>query len=171
MHASKTSKEFEEHWKEYLQRLERSWNKARAHYGKSPKWTGWQSKIERARRTDELLSYLENARGAEEHSVDEIVEHAPSGIGINPASGNSLYIEKMEMKDGILSVWSPQKLKVEFLPGRMSLIPIVNRGRTYKPPSSHCGASINPVDVIGIAELGFKFYAESLQEAEAFFVK
>ena len=171
MRDSGDSREFEEHWKEFLHRVERSWNKARAHYGKSPKWSGWQSSHERARRTDQLLSYLENARGAEEHTVNEIVEHRPGGIGINAAEGNSLYLERLEVNNGKVSVWSPQRLKIEFLPTKMALAPIVNRGKTFAPPSRHLGREVNPADVIGIAELGLKYYADAISSAEAFFVK
>ncbi len=37
MRASTSLDEFEDHWREFLHRLERAWNKAVAHFGKSPK--------------------------------------------------------------------------------------------------------------------------------------
>lgn len=171
MAAAHTIDEFEEQWKEFLRRLERVWNKAIAHFGKSPKWNGWQGKYDNLRRRDPLLSYLVNARGAEEHTVNEVVGREPGGIGINPAEGNSLYIERMEIKNGTLSIRSPQKVKIEFLAARMTLVPVVNRGRRYGLPSHHLGNSIDPSNVLGVAELAVKFYEEALAQAEAFFVK
>jgi hypothetical protein len=163
--------EYEEHWKEFLRRLERCWNKAHAHYGKSPKWNGWQGRIDKLRRTDPLLSYLVNARGAEEHSVNDISARHAGGIGINPAEGNSLYIEHMEINQGVISIRSPQNLKIDFFPERMALLPVINRGRTYDVPRAHLGKGVDPADVRAIAEKGISFYEQALREAEAFFVR
>ncbi len=171
MAAATSLDEYEEHWKEFLRRLERCWNKAYAHYGKSPKWNGWQGRIDRLRRTDPLLSYLVNARGAEEHTVNEITTRHPGGIGINPAQGNSLYIERMEINNGTISIRSPQKLKIEFTPARMGLLPVTNRGRTYATPTWHLGNSIDAGNVQAVASLALRFYDQVLREAEAFFVK
>lgn len=112
-----------------------------------------------------------NARGAEEHTVNEITTRHPGGIGINPAEGNSLFIEHMEVNNGVISIRSPQKLKIEFTPGRMGLSPVTNRGRTYAMPTSHLGKSIDPHDVHAVARTALDFYEQALRDAEAFFVK
>lgn len=171
MRSSKSLDEFEENWKEFLRRLERAWNKACAHFGKSPKWNGWKGKHEALRKSDPLLSYLINARGADEHTVNEIVERKPGGIGINPAEGNTLYIERMEINRGNISIKSPQRLKIEFLPAKTLLLPVVNRGRTYAVPTSHLGKAVDPTNVISVAERGVEFYERLLSEAETFFIK
>jgi hypothetical protein len=171
MVAATSLDEYEEHWKEFLRRLERCWNKAHAHYGRSPKWNGWQGRIDKLRRKDPLLSYLVNARGAEEHSVNEISARHPGGIGINPAEGNSLCIEHMEINQGVISIRSPQNLRIDFIPERIGLLPVINRGRTYDVPRTHLGQGVDPADVRAIAEKGIAFYEQALREAEAFFVK
>jgi hypothetical protein len=74
MRNAKTIDEFEESWKTFLGRLERVWSKSINHFGKSPKWNGWKGKFESLRKSDPLLSYLVNARGAEEHTVNEIIK-------------------------------------------------------------------------------------------------
>lgn len=170
MGAAASLDEYEEHWKEFMRRIERCWSKAHAHYGKSPKWNGWQGKIDRLRRADPLLSYLVNARGAEEHTVNEITTRHPGAISINPAEGNSLYIERMEINSGAVSIRSPQKLKIEFTPARVGLVPVTNRGRTYATPTSHLGNSIDASDVQAVASLALRFYEQILRDAEAFFV-
>jgi hypothetical protein len=170
MRSTKALDEFEENWKEFLWRLERVWNKAFSHFGKSPKWNGWKGRFEGLRKTDTLLAYLVNARGADEHTVNKIVAREPGGIGINPAEGNSLYIERMEINNGHISIKSPQKLRVDFLPASMTLVPVVNRGRTYPIPTTHLGKPVDPTNVVSIAEAGAQFYQNFLAQAEEFFV-
>lgn len=171
MRNAKALDEFEESWKEFLGRLERVWNKAFNHFGKSPKWNGWKGKFEGLRKTDPLLAYLVNARGADEHTVNEIVGREPGGIGINAAEGNSLYIEHMEINNGHISIKSPQKIRVDFLPAKTTLLPVVNRGRTYPIPTIHLGNPIDPTNVLSVAEAGAQFYQQFLAQAKEFFVK
>lgn len=171
MRNAKSLNEFEECWKSFLHRLERVWNKASHHYGKSPKWNGWKGKYEQLRQRDPLLSYLVNARGAEEHTVNEIVSRDGGGIGINPAKGNSLYIEEMTINNGTISIKSPQQLRIDFISAKTKLLPVVNRGRTYPVPTTHLGRQIDPANVVEVAEAGAKFYEKFLNEVESYFVK
>ena len=162
---------YEECWREYLRRIERSWNKITNHYGKSPKWDSWQGKIVQKRRQDSLLAYLVNARGADEHSVSDIVTKQSGGIGINPAFGNEIRNLRIESKDGVLDIKSDTPLKIEFLPDKVSLLPVANRGRTYPVPVSHLGQVVDSANVVDIATLGLRFYENALSQAEAYFVK
>lgn len=171
MRNARSLDEFEEHWKNFLHKLERVWNKTFHHYSKSPKWNGWKGKYEHLRKKDPLLSYLVNARGADEHTVNEITSRKPGGIGINPAEGNSLYIEHMTINKGQISIRSPQKIRVDFIPAKTVLVPVINRGRTYPVSASHRGNSIDPTKVTDIAETAVEFYKEFLDEVEAYFVK
>lgn len=171
MAAAATLDDYEENWKEFLRRVERCWSKVQSHYGKRPKWNGWQGRIDRLRRTDPLLAYLVSSRGAQEHTVNAITTRHPGGIGINPAEGNSLYIEHMEGNNGVVSIRSPQKLKIDLIPGRMGLIPVTNRDRTYATPTSHLGKTIDPDDVSAVARAALDFYEQAVRDAENFFVK
>jgi len=163
--------EFEEHWKEFLGRLERVWYKACSHFRRSPKWNGWKDTYEQSRKKDPLLSYLVKARGADEHTVGEITQREPGGIGINPAEGNSLHIESIEIKNGVMNIKSPQNLRIDFMPGRVNLLPVTNRGRVYPVPTDHMRKPIDPSNVIAIAEMAIQYYWEFLKEARAYFVK
>ena len=179
MRQSCTLDEFEEQWKVFLHRIERSWNKTRAHYGRSPKFGNWSARTETLRRTDPLLSYLCSARGAEEHTVAEITEKKPGSVGINLADGvgvqpdGSIHIEHIEFTSGPdgLTVKSAQPLKIFFTPAKVCMLPISNRGRTYAVPTSHCGTAINPDDLLAAAEKALYFYTMAVSEAEAYFIK
>ena len=171
MRKATTLNQFEESWKEYLGRIERTWNKISNHFGKSPKWNSWQGPFDRQRRQDSLLSYLVNARGAEEHTVKEIVARELGGIGINPAFGNRIDHLEISNVGGQMNIKTTQPLKIEFIPGRIALLPVVNRGRTYPVPNAHLGKTIDPTDVPALAELGVVFYENALARAQAYFVK
>lgn len=171
MRSAANLDEFEEHWKEFLRRVERVWSKMISHFGKSPKWSGWSSPFEHSRRTDPLLSYLVNARGAEEHTVNDIVARDPGGIGINPAFGDTLHIKRLEQRDGQISVESAQPLKIDFIPAKTRLLPVVNRGRTYAVPSHHLDKVVDSSNVLAVAEAALAFYRGALKSGEAFFVK
>jgi hypothetical protein len=173
MASSNSPQNYEDNWKEFLHNLERSWNKLTSHLKRSPKYQGWteRGKTEKLRRQDPLLSYLVNARGAEEHSVADITGNEAAGIGINPAVGNSLHINKLEMKNGQLSIDSDQPIKIEFIPGKMILLPVENRGRTYHLPTEHLGQIIDYKNPVKIAQLGYDFYLNYFNKAEKHFVK
>jgi len=173
MKSSKSLPEYEQNWKEFLHNLERAWNKLTSHLQHSPKYQGWneRGRTEKIRRQDPLLSYLVNARGADEHSVEDITRSEPGGIGISPASGNSLYIDKLEIKNGQMTIDSDQPIKIDFIPGRVRLLPAVNRGRTYPTPTAHLDKDLDSDDPIKIAELGVEFYRNYFKKAEAYFVK
>lgn len=171
MRQAENLEQLEEHWKDFLSKLERVWHKAYNHFSRSPKWNGWKGKYEQARKKDPLLSYLVNARHADEHTVSDITGRETGGIGINPAEGKGLYIEKMEIRNGVINIKSPQNLAICFIPDKVKLLPVTNYGRVYEVPTSHLGTPIDPSNVVAVAEVAASYYAKFLEEARAFFVK
>jgi hypothetical protein len=173
MKISKTLTEYEASWIDFLHNLERAWNKLSSHLSRSPKYQGWseRGRVMQLRKKDPLLSYLVNARGADEHSIHDITQLKQGGIGINPASGNSLHINKLSINNNRISIDSDQPIKIDFIPGEVKLLPVVNRGRTYQVPSVHLDNSIMHVNPVNIAELGISFYRDYFTKAEKYFVK
>jgi hypothetical protein len=171
MKESTTLDQIEEAWKVFLHCIERVWNKTASHYAKSPKWNGWQGKFLKFRKDDQLLVYFIHARGAEEHTVEEIVGRESGGIGINAANGNSLYIERMVINGPNVWIKSPQALRIDFIPARTVLRPITNRGRVYPVPTEHLGKKIDPNNVVQLAEAGLTFYTNLVEEVEAAFIR
>jgi hypothetical protein len=169
--AATTLAEIEEHWKDYLRRLERVWNKSVSHFGKSPKWNGWQGPFLKLRKHDPLLSYLINARGADEHTIADITKKKPGTLRVDLGVSRSVHIKKLEIvNDRIfhLETDSPDAVSFE-VPG-VELLPITNRNVLHDVPRAHLTHPINPSDLIGIAERGIEFYADFLAKAEAFFI-
>lgn len=173
MEASTFIDEYEGHWIDFLHELERSWNKLISQLKASPKYQGWtrRGQVERLRKQDPILSYLVNARGAEEHSVADISRRSPGGIGINPAEGNSLTLRNLKIDGGNISFEHEQPVRVDFIPGKMELLEVENRGRKYDVPSSHLGSPLKSNDPVVIARLAIQFYESYFEEAENFFVK
>lgn len=164
MSQARTLDDFEQHWKQYLHSLERVWSKAEAHFRQYSSWDGLKGKYVKLRKEDPLLSYLTNARGAEEHTVKEITRRELGGLTINPATGNSMFIESLVIQNGtIVELKSPDTLRIDFIPERVCLEPISNRGRSYPPPIEHLGKPVNTLDVISLAKLGAQFYRDFLE--------
>lgn len=172
MRVAQSLDKYEEEWVDFLHNLERTWNKTVNHLSRSPKYKGWskRSRTENLRRQDPLLSYLVNARGAEEHTVAQITEKEMGSIGISPAEGNELLIRHMSISKGVININADRPIKIVFIPGKVKLLPVVNRGRTYDPPKMHLGEDVGEIDPIKVAELGITFYEDYIKEAESYFV-
>jgi hypothetical protein len=170
MESSKSLDDFEKHWKEYLHSLERIWSKSVAHFGLCSSWNGWKGRYESLRKKDPLLNYLTNARGAEEHTVAEITAREESSLSFKAGPTGSAVIKRITiMKDGTLSVFGDGSLVIAFSPGRIKLLPIVNRGRNYPIPSKHLGQSVLSDNVLEVAQAGINFYESFLADADEFF--
>ncbi|WGI26589.1 hypothetical protein QEN58_05895 [Halomonas alkaliantarctica] len=161
---------FEKHWRGFLHHLERVWNKSQAHFKNHPAWNGWKGQYDRTRRQDPLLSYLINARGADEHTVAEITYRVPGNTTISNNSGRPITITKGDFTGrGTARYEADGELDIKFNPGRTKLLPVYNRGVEYRPPTSHKDESIDPNDVIDVARKGVEFYDEMLRLTTARF--
>jgi hypothetical protein len=163
--------EFDERWQRFLGHLERVWNKCQNHFGKSPKWNGWKGRFEKQRRTDPLLSYLSNARGANEHTVADITAKTPDSIGIGVGPSGSVHIKHLRIgPDGVEGEWTGD-LAVTFIPGKVNPVSVTNRGRVYPVPEAHLGQKLPDNSALTLGRYGLKYYQSFVAEAEAFFVK
>jgi len=172
MKIANNLKSYKEAWELFLIRLERVWNKLCNDLSRSPKYRNWTSldKAKQLRKDDPLLSYLTNARGVSEHTIEDITEIESGGIAINPAIGNHLHIEHMHINHGNIFIKSKQRLKIEFIPGKLKLKQVSNRSATYNPPSSHLGQPLKITEPANIAEIGLIYYENLIKEAEGYFV-
>jgi hypothetical protein len=164
--------DFDESWQQFLGHLERVWNKCQNHFSKSPKWNGWRGRYEKQRRTDPLLSYLTNARGAHEHTVADITDKKPGSIGIGAGPSGSVHIKHLQIGPAgrIKGDWDGD-LAITVLPGRVDPAAVTNRGRTYAVPTSHLGFPLADSSALTLAQHGLAYYQQLVTEAEKFFVK
>lgn len=161
--------EVEVQWKICIHHLERVWNKLQALYKRDPQWHHWSGRIAKDRRTDPLLIYLINARGADEHTVGYISGRHAASFRINLEPNKSILIEELIIKDGSVQYRGLGELEVEFVPEYIVPIPVINRGRTYHPPAKHLGQELHNPCVRDLAHYGTKYYLVITAEAEVFF--
>lgn len=189
----------EAYWQEFLHRLERSWNKSVSYMKRSPRFQGWVERGHtlRLREQDPLLCYLRNARGADEHTVEAIVEREPGIITVSSADQKPMMKVEVSfpIENGttvrfggagvsslcasVLLTKNPdpqaivanQPVVVDFKAAKLKLIQIINRGRTYYPPTAHLGHQLNELGPIEAAEIGLKFYESYYNKAEEYFRK
>lgn len=174
MKCASSLDDLEECWKQYLHRIERTWNKAKHQLQASPKFQGWTRRgaIEKLRSNDPLLSYLKNARGADEHTINDITGRQSGRIGINTAN-NDGYIGYLELstKDGQVDIKTDTPLDIIFIPEKTILVDVLNRGKIFKVPTTHLDEKLNHIDPVSIADEGVRFYERFLDEAEKYFCK
>lgn len=137
---------------------------------------GWFDHIVNEQRNDELLGYLLHARDAAEHGIDQITEKRAGSVGIR-SKGNCLHVKELRLQSsphGLQVTGDPETLKqlvVEFIPGTVHLIAVVDRGVVYQPPKNHLGKAIENPNPIAAAELAIVYLEMKLAEAEAYYVK
>lgn len=167
--------QLDEHWKNLLRYLERSYFKACAQLKKSSKFQGWteRGRLDSMRGgKDSLLAYLRNARGAEEHGIDPIAAQSRGGIGIGPlVPGGAMFIDEMKVDAGQISIRSRQPLRIRIDPARYTLLDVVNHGVRYPVPTAHLDSPIENANPATIGRVGIAFYAKFLDDAEREFAR
>lgn len=144
---------FESAWREFLQKVERVWNKTQAAMAGKQGWAKLESEIAHQRNTDPLLLYLRHARNADEHGIQPIATEWDAKLRATSMGGGTV--------------------KVEWDPWDRPLLPVRNRGVTYEPPTEHLGHSLAERKKAGVAEpvmvadLALHFYRNLLNRAIA----
>lgn len=162
--------EAEDHWVEFLHRLDRIWNKAEAHFCLSPKWRGWSGPYSHTRRKDPLLRYMVHARNCAEHGLASLAEKLPGSFRAGvmfPKPGASTEFRMMIDKDRRIHI-VPLKgdLDVSIQNSSLRLLPVENRGVTFPVPSEHLGRQIDPANIPALALLGLEYYEAFVTAAE-----
>jgi len=145
--------EFEVCWREFLQKIERVWNKAQAGMHDQPGWKQFEMEIERLRKNDPLLRYLRHARNADEHSIQAVAGEWDANLRTSQVASGSVMLE-----------WEKWD---------RPLLPVTNRGVVYEPPREHLGQSLadklkkGVAEPIVIGDLALHFYKSVLENAIA----
>ena len=173
MRQAKSMDEFEVEWRAFLNCLEKVWQKVEQscqHIRVS--FEPWQGKYHRLRKKDMLLRYLKQARNADNHSIQELTKLEPGSRGYRFVDRRGGYIKHMEIRNGEVVRYEGDAMIVEETLPHPVVMPVLNNGEWFNPPSSHLEHPISTQHPVDIAEFGAKFYSSYLDEVQMrFFTK
>lgn len=161
--------DFEAGWSRFLSAINATYNILGASSRGEPKSEGWFSKIQGLRRSDDLLGYLMHARNSNDHGIDSVLERKPGGLGIGKGA-REVHIEKLVVEKGKITTLRGSQdggpLRVEIIPERIELRPVIDRGVEYAPPTSFLGKEIPDRSPAAVGKVGLEFIARLFAEAE-----
>ena len=143
------SRPFPEHeaaWSELLRRVERVYAKTKASSSNMSGWPSINSEIVNLRKTDPVLLYIQQARHADEHSIQDV------------ATDWDAQLSAVTQEDG--------SVKVSWKHWDRPLLPVTNRGVTYQPPREHLGNDFSHLlgkgreESVIVAEFALGFYCD-----------
>jgi len=132
-------------WRDFLRRIERVYAKTRSASMHKSGWQKINSEISSTRKNDPLLQYLQQARNADEHSIQDVASDWDAQLTATPTEG------------GIRLNWKHWD---------RPLLPITNRGVTYIPARHHLGTSYEHLlgkgkaEPVIVAEFALQFYCD-----------
>jgi hypothetical protein len=170
MKTASTFEVFDEEWRDFLNCLEKVWNKTeRSCQHVRNKFEPWQGKYSALRRKDMLLRYLKQARDADNHSIQEVDELKPGHTAMNFVNPEGGHVKHMELRGSEIVHYEGDPMIVTHHPPTIEAVRIKNSGNWYNPPTTHLDQKVESIHPVVLAELGFKFYDEFLKEAEKIF--
>lgn len=163
MHAADDFDCYEKAWLDYLHYLDRGWNKL------EKLLTGIsQQKLSHARQTrksDALLSYLMHARNVDEHTIRQVVTKRPSSLKISGGPGGGTIHRGVFSGDGqVGNLVCEGALDIDFVPERMEIISVSDRGVLYDVPAHHLGVPMESLIPHHLARLALHYYESLLNE-------
>lgn len=170
MRSAKSMDEFEREWRQYLNAIEKLWQKTeRCCQSVRSQFQPWQGTFHRLRKKDMLLRYLKQARDADNHSIQDVTVMEAGGTALrfmNPSGG---YIKHMVINNGQIVTYEGDPAVIEHHPPRPVAVPVKNNGEWYNPPTSHLDKPVASRHPVHLAELGIDFYSKYLVEVESKF--
>jgi hypothetical protein len=163
MQQARDFKRYEHEWRSYLNAIAKFWSKLRAgaSKGREPPWL---RELVHAIDSDPLLKYLEQARHADEHSIQEFVRHTPGSTSLGFASGSG-YIERMTVSGGRITKYSGDPAIIEVKPDTVEVVAITNRGVKFPPPAIHDGSPFESRDPLQLGMAGLRFTKRAIESA------
>ncbi|MFV8595065.1 hypothetical protein ACNRBS_11200 [Ralstonia pseudosolanacearum] len=157
--------EEEYHWKEFIGRLTRFWNKTESALKGDPKFykSPHVERVKGALKSDELIRYLSQARDADEHRHEEITGVMPGGVE-NVSSSGQVRVRnpKITINGVTMDVPPPPGFSRRVVRAELRLRAVRNRQQTYEIPRTHDGQHIGDASPVALAALGLAFYESVL---------
>ena len=116
--------------------------------------------------------YLRHARGADEHSVNEITERKTGSVGISAGPSGELFIRNLTTDgNGEIDHFDYEgDAVITINPAKIGLRSVTNKGVLFDVPKKHLSRNIDSSNLLEIAELALTYYEGLLNAAEDFFV-
>ncbi|HKR44538.1 MAG TPA: hypothetical protein VJU59_33520 [Paraburkholderia sp.] len=167
--ASSSDQE-ESHWKEFIGRLTRFWNKTESALKGDPKFfnSPHVKRVKVALKSDELIRYLSQARHADEHRHEETTNVMPGGFENVAIADTRMRIRnpKITINGVTMDVPPPPGYQRRAVRAELRLTAVKNRDQVYDVPRTHAGQDITLASVQNYAELGLAFYESVLDGLE-----
>jgi hypothetical protein len=153
---------YEDAWSGFLEATYRITNRIKNACGKENDRTfkSWFGRFEARRSKDPFLRYAKHARNAETHTVQISTTREPGTMKIEPRDRGG-HIRTLKLfQDGVLEITGDGVApSITFTPGRVKMVPAVDRGLTFDPPDEQ------PPHIYARAALSF--FTEWVEVAES----
>lgn len=162
-------------WSEFLTEHHRWFTKMQQAFQAGPS-SAWFGKLKALRRDDPLLAYLQQARHADEHGLDEVAEGELGSVVIGHGAG-PVHIKRLEFDGGhmiLKGTDNGRPIIPIFMPAHLKLNPVTNRDRLYQPPRASIvrppldGAKPAPLTALEAGTRCMTFMAEKSAEGLVF---
>lgn len=163
MQAAADLERYEKAWLDYLHYLDRGWNKVEKHLAGVN-----QQKLSHARqirKSDALLSYLMHARNVDEHTIRQVVAKRPGSLKLTGGPGGGTIHRGVFSGDGQVSnLVYEGSLDIKFMPERMEIMGVTDRGVFYDLPTSHLNVPLKSLIPHELARLALDHYISTLND-------
>ena len=156
--------EYKKSWVDFLHYLDRARKKLVKHAHAGGSVQKYLSEVNRLRKDDELLLYLAQARNADEHSIQEIVDKQAACLTITGGTGGgTIHRGVFEGSGRVGNLLHDGNLEIRFHPERLEVIPISNWGVIYPAPESPLGGLLKTRIPHELAKIALKYYESNAQ--------
>ncbi len=163
MQAAADFERYEKAWLDYLHYLDRGRKKLEKYLAGVN-----QQKLSHARQTwksDALLSYLMHARNVDEHTIRQVVAKRPGSLKITGGPGGGTIHRGMFSGDGqVGNLVYEGSLDIDFVPERLEIIGVTDRGVFYDIPTSHLNVPLKSLIPHELARLALDHYKSLVNE-------
>lgn len=170
LNAAKTFEEANQQWENFLAAIDRFFNKL-SYAGKDKgKVKGLIDRVKHARKTDDLLHYLMQARNVHEHTIAMLTQDSPHPlmVAVPTVENQMIAINKMVIRAGKVVEFSGENLTFQEKKAGINVVSVKDRsGNLLRPPVSHMGAEIRDLSPMALGELALRFYHAQLSDLEA----
>ena len=164
MKADTSSPAVEFNWEEFLTAAHGIYSKLEQGAKTAPASKVWFNQKKHERRTDPLLTYIHQARNAEEHGIERITARTNSHVSV-PPGGMVQFIPQetggWKVGETIGEIGYPNDI--------VALVRVHDRrfGNWFDPPTTHLGQEFHDRSALAVAERAIVYLEGILAEAAA----